>query len=84
MYAALFNNRLKRPGSCNKFEYVDIVVSHNTVLPAHLDRNNDNRSGYDHTLVYTYLSNVHGRLFRVAVIMCTRTVVGANIVKLNK
>ena len=83
VHAALFNARLQCPESCNKFEYVDIVVSHNTVLPAHLDRKNDNRPGYDHTVVYTYMANVSGKLFRVAVIMCTRTVVGANKDKLT-
>ena len=82
VYASLFNAKLQFPDLCNKFEYVDIVVSHNTVLPAHLDRNNDNRPGYDHTVVYTYLTNVYGKLFYVAVIMSACIVVGANKTKL--
>ena len=82
VHASLFNAKLQSPDSSNKFEYVDIVVSHNTVLPAHLDRNNDNRPGYDHTVVYTYTTKVYGKLFCVAVIMCTQTVVGANKTKL--
>ena len=33
-----FNDKLAFPGSSNEFEYVDIVLSHNTILPAHLDK----------------------------------------------
>ena len=82
MHASLFNDKLQFPDSCNKFEYIYIMVSHNTVLPAHFDRNSNNRPGYDHTVVYTYTTKVYGKLFCVAVIMCTRTVVGANKTKL--
>ena len=82
VYATRLNNQLQHPRSSNKFEYVDIVVSHNTILPSHLDRNNDHRPGYDHTVVYTYLTKVDGKLYRVAIIMCTRTVVGANLLKI--
>ena len=82
VHVSLFNTKLQCPGLCNKFEYVDIVVSHDTVLPAHLDRNNDNRPGYDPIVVYTYLTKVYGKLFRVVVIMCTQTVVGASKTRL--
>ena len=82
VYADLSNKDICFPRSSNLFECVDIVISHNTVLPSYLDQNNDHRIGYDFTAVYTYLTNVDGKLCRVAIIMCTRTVVGANEAKL--
>jgi len=83
LYASLLNTTLQFSKSCNKFEYVDIVVSHNTVLPAHLDKNNDHRPGYNHTVVYSFQTKVNGKVCRVAIIMCTRTVVGANKKKIT-
>ena len=77
LFASLFNERLGKPFSWNRFEYVDIVLSHNTVLPSHLDQKNDHRAGYDHCAVYTFSTNVSGRVCRVAVIMTSRTSVGA-------
>ena len=78
VYAKRFNNSLGFPVSSNKFEYVDIVVSHNKILPAHLDKNNDHRAGYNQTVVYSYSTMAEGKLCRVACIMCSRTVVGSN------
>ena len=66
MFATRFNTQLGNPNSCNKFEYVDIFLSHNTVLPSHIDEKNDPRTGYDHCAVYTFASNVSGRICRVA------------------
>ena len=77
VFASRFNDRLGKPNSCNRFEYVDIVLSCNTVLPGHVDEKNDHRAGYDHCAVYTFATNVSGRVCRVAVIMASRTAVGA-------
>ena len=84
IYADRLNNKLGFPRSSNLFEYDDIVVSRNTVLPSYFDWNNDHRTGYDHTVVHTYLTKVDGKVCRVTIIMCTRTVVGANNIKLTK
>ena len=82
VYAKRFNDKLGFPSSSNLFEYVDIVLSYNTILPAHLDKNNDHRPGYDHTVVYSYFTKVNVMQCRVACIMCIRTVVRANTEKL--
>ena len=77
IFAKPLNTHLGKPNSCNKFEYIDIVLSHNTVLPFHLDEKNDHRDGYDHCTVYTFASNVSGRVCRVSLIMTSRLTVGA-------
>ena len=83
IFASRLNTKLGVPQSTNQFEFVDIVLSSNTVLPAHLDTCNDHRPGYDSCLVYTFSTNVDGKVCRVAMIMTTRTSVGACLHKIN-
>ena len=82
IYARYLNAKLGFPKSTNKFEYVDIVLSHNTILPGHLDTKNDHRDGYNLCLVYSFSTNIDGRIYRVAVIMTSRSSVGANLDKI--
>ena len=83
IFASKLNNKLGFPRSTNQFEFVDIVLSMNTVLPAHLDTSNDHRHGYDSCLVYSFSPNVNGKVCRVAMIMTTRTSVGACLTKMK-
>ena len=83
IFASTLNNKLGFPRSTNQFEFVDIVLSSNTVLPAHLDTWNDHRDGYDSCLVYSFSTNVNGQVCRVAMIMTTRTSVGACLSKIK-
>ena len=69
LFASKLNGRLGNPRSCNKFEYINIVLSYNTVLPSHLDEKNDHRPGYDHCAVYAFSTTVSRRVCRVAIIM---------------
>ena len=77
LFASKLNGRLGKPNSCSRFEYVDIVLSYNTVFPSHLDEKNDHHPGYDHCAVYTFTTNVSGRVCRAAVTMTSRTAAGA-------
>jgi hypothetical protein len=83
IFASKLNNKLGFPRSTNQFEFVDIVLSMNTVLPAHLDTFNDHRHGYDSCLVYSFSTNVNGKVSRVAMIMTTRSSVGACLTKIK-
>ena len=46
------------------------------MLPSHVDDKNDHCPGYDHCAVYTFATNVSGRVCRLAVIMASRTAAG--------
>ena len=67
LFASKLNGRLGKPHSCNRFEYVDIVLPYNTVFPSHLDKKNGHRPGYDHCAMYTFATNVSGRVCRRSV-----------------
>ena len=82
IYAKYLNTQLGYPKLTNKFKYVDTVLSHNTVLPGHLDKKNDHRDGYNPCLVYSFSTNIDGHIYRVAMIMTTRSSVGTNLVKI--
>ena len=65
------------PNSKNRFEFVDIVVSRNTILLKHIDYKNDHRTGYTLCVVYSFHQIVDEVDYRVLVIMTTGTSVGA-------
>ena len=77
LFASKLNGRLGKPNCCNRFAYVDIVLSYSTVLPSHLDKKNAHCPGYDHCAVHTFAANVSGRVCRVAVFMTSRIAAGA-------
>ena len=82
------SKRLKRsigfPNALFKFEYLDIVLSLNTVLPKHIDSKNDNRQGYNHCTVYSFYQVVDELEYKVSIIMATRLTVGAAFAKAHK
>jgi hypothetical protein len=77
IFASKFNSALGFPRSSNKFEYVEAVLSFNTELPGHLDTKDDHRTGYTRTSVYSYTTIISNKNYRLAIIMCTRSSVGA-------
>ena len=56
--ATVLNTKLGHSGSPSKscFEFIHIVVTHNTKLNKHVDMKNDHRPGYNHCVVYSFLS----------------------------
>ena len=83
IFARRMNAALGHPSSRNNFEYVDIVLSRNCVLPAHLDRKNNHRAGHDHCAVYSFSVLVKDLQYQVAIIMTTRYAVGACLEKIK-
>ena len=73
------NKEIGFPHSTSRIEYVDAVLSRNTMLPGHIDRKNDHRDGYSRTAVYSYKTVIANKDYRVAIIMCTRSSAGACI-----
>ena len=77
----IFSSRMNRlmgfPGSKSMFEYIDIVLSCNTILRKHIDEKNDHRDGYNHCAVYSFFFILHGLEFKVSIVMTMRTTVGA-------
>ena len=72
------------PNSRSKFEYFDIVLSRNTVLPKHIDSKNDNRPGYNLYTVHSFYQEIVGVEYKISVIMTTRSSVGAAFDKAKK
>ena len=66
-----------------QFEYYDIVITRNTVLPKHIDQKNDHRVGYNFCAVYSYYHIIDGLEYKVSIIMTTRTTLGSALTKLN-
>ena len=73
----LVREKNRFPNTSFKFEYIDIVLSLNTILPKHIDSNNDHRKGYNHCTVYSFYQVVDELEYKVSVIMTTRLTVGA-------
>ena len=71
------NTQLGFPLSTNQFEFVDIVVSRNTVLMKHIDHKNDHRKDYNQCVVYSFHQIVDVIAYKVSVIMTSRSTVGA-------
>ena len=72
------------PNPKSKFEYFDIVLSRNTVLPKHIDSKNDKCPGYNLCAVYSFYQEIAGVEYKVSVIMTTRSSVGAAFDKAQK
>ena len=70
------NTQLGFPLSTNKFEFVDIVVSRNTVLMKYLDHKNNHRKDYKQCVVYSFHQTVDEIVYTNLVIMTSRTTVG--------
>ena len=79
VFARKMNAQLGFPLSQNRFEFVDIVVSRNTVLAKHLDFKNDHRKDYNQCVVYSFHQMVAEIEYKVSMIMTSRTTVGADL-----
>ena len=76
-FSKLLNEMLGYPKAKFKFEYFDIVLSLNTILPKHIDSKNDNRQGYNLCCVYSFYQKNDNVEYKVSIIMTTRSAVGA-------
>ncbi len=72
------------PQSSSKFEYVNIVLSHNTNIKDHIDWKNNHRTGYDICIVYSAYLTICSVEYRLSIIMTTRYTVGAALGKAVK
>ena len=77
------NEQLDIAGSSTLFEYYDIVLTRNCVLPKHIDSKNDHREGYNFCVVYSFHHTINGLEYKVSIIMTTRTNVGAAFDKID-
>ena len=77
MFTNKLNDQLGIPESSTQFEYYDIVLTRNCVLPKHIDEKNDHRAGYDFCVVYSFHHSINGLEYKISIIMTTRTNVGA-------
>ena len=69
VFAQKMNCEMGFPNSKNLFEFVDIVVSRNTILLKHIDFKNDHRKGYNICVVYSFHQIVDELDYRVSVII---------------
>ena len=76
-FSKLFNQTLGYPQEKFKFEYFDIVLYLNTILPKHIDSKNDSREGYSLCVVYSFYQKVDDLEYKVSIIMTTRSAAGA-------
>ena len=81
LFATTMNASMGHVRSLSKFEYVHIVLTHNNKLKDHIDWKNDHRLGYNFCIVLSTLINIGGILFRMSIIMTTRTTIGAALDK---
>ncbi len=80
-FASMMNKRMGFPESVSKFEYVNIIISSNTQIKEHIDWKNDHRAGYDICIVYSSFVLIDNIEYRLAIVMTTRTTVGAALEK---
>ena len=83
LFANMFNKAMGFGSSSSLFEYIHMVISKNTVLNEHIDHKNDHRSGYNFCSVYSFYHVKDNEEYRIALIMTTRTTIGAALEKLK-
>ena len=76
------NAAMGLPRATMEFEYYDIVLTRNVVLPKHIDRNNDHREGYNYCVVYSFFHIINHLEYKVSIIMTSRVSVGAALAKI--
>ena len=72
------------PHTSSKFEYVHIVLSHNTKFKDHIDWKNDHWTWYDICIVFSAYLTIHSVKYRLSIIMNTGYTVGAELGKAVK
>ena len=80
--AMKLNAAMGLPSASMEFEYYDIVLTRNVVLPKHIDRSNDHRKGYNYCVVYSFFHIINHLEYKVSIIMTSRVSVGAALAKL--
>lgn len=83
-FAKRFNNAMGYGSSSSLFEYIHLIISKNTVLNEHIDHKNDHRSGYNLCVVYAFYHVEDNEEYRIALVMTTRTTIGAAVEKLKR
>ena len=78
------NNAMGFKGAKMEFEYYDIVLTRNCILPGHIDEKNDHCAGYNFVMVYSFFRIIDSLEYKVSVIMTTRSTVGAALDKIKK
>ena len=81
--AKKLNEVLGYPKAKMRFEYYDIVITRNIVLPKHIDQKNDHRIGYNYCVVYSFYHCIEGLEYKVSVIMTSRCTIGAALESKN-
>ena len=84
LFAKIMNGTMGFRSSSSLFEYVQVVISKNTILKEHIDHKNDHRKGYNFCIVYSFYHVIDNTEYRIAIIMTTRTTVGAALQSLKK
>ena len=84
LFSKKMNTRMGFRDSQSKFEYTEIVLSHNCVLKEHIDFKNDHRHGYNSCIVYSSFPMLSGVEYRLSIIMTSRTTVGSSLEKARK
>ena len=74
--AGYLNSLLGFPRSTSLFEFVDVIISLNTILTKHCDEKDCHRPGYNESCVYSYYIEIEGYRYKVSIVMTTRTTVG--------
>ena len=81
LYASMMNVSMGAVTSSSLFEYVHIVLTHNTEISEHIDWKNDHRIGYNICSVYSSFVNIDDLSYRLSIIMTTCTTLGAALEK---
>jgi len=88
LFAEHINREVGYESSTARFEYYDILLTEVgtslSTLIRHMDKQNDLRSGYDYSVVYSFYRVHEGTLYKCSIIMTTRTNCGAAMEKINK
>ena len=81
--AGYLNSKMGFPLTTSLFEYFDLFISRNTILPKHCDVKNCHRPGYSMCCVYSYYTQIGRDEYKVSIIMTTWTTVGCAFEKSN-
>jgi hypothetical protein len=88
LFAEHINREVGYESSTARFEYYDILLTEVgtslSTLIRHMDKQNDLRSGYDYSVVYSFYRVHKGTLYKCSIIMTTRKTCGAAMEKINK
>ena len=70
------NTELGYPWARMRFEYYEILVTRNIVLPKHIYQKNDHMKGYKLCVVYSFYLCLNVLEYKVSIIMTNRSAIG--------